>query len=120
MSLPDVVHEISMPPGVSEYTKKHILSRNKCNLTDNIFMASKNVDFTKRLKDTIKQMRLNPPAFAEKAKMGYSTLMNYLKKGAEGHVPEWDQLVKISTASDKSIDWLLTGKETGPSRKTTS
>ncbi len=73
-------------------------------------MASKNLEFTIRLKKTIKEMGLKPPAFALKAEMKYPTLMNYLKKGAEGHVPEWDQLVKISDASGKSIDWLLTGK----------
>ena len=72
-------------------------------------MASKNIEFTARLKGTIKEMGLKPPGFAEKASIGYSTLMNYLKKGAEGHVPEWDQLVKISKASGKTIDWLLTG-----------
>ncbi|MBN1663422.1 MAG: helix-turn-helix domain-containing protein [Deltaproteobacteria bacterium] len=74
-------------------------------------MATKNIDFTNRLKLAIKKTGLKNPAFADKAEMGYSTLMNYLKRGAEGHVPEWDQLVKIAIAANCSIDWLLTGKE---------
>gem|GEM_PF-6479751 len=35
--------------------------------------------------------------------------MNYLIPKGIGRVPEWDQLIKISAASGKSIDWLLTG-----------
>lgn len=35
--------------------------------------------------------------------------MNYLIPKGFGRVPEWDQLVKISKASGKSIDWLLMG-----------
>jgi hypothetical protein len=74
-------------------------------------MAMKNPEFTERLKKAIAGTGLNNPAFAEKAKINYRSLMGYLMPGTVGHVPEWDQLVKISDASGRSIDWLLTGKD---------
>lgn len=74
-------------------------------------MASKNIEFTGRLKLAIKSTGLDKAGFAQKAKMGYTTLMNYLVPKGIGRVPEWDQLVKIAQASGKSIDWLLTGKD---------
>jgi transcriptional regulator with XRE-family HTH domain len=74
-------------------------------------MAAKNPDFTERLKQAIVSTGLKYPAFAEKAGMPYSTLMSYLKRSAVGHVAEWDQLVKISNAAGKSVDWLLTGED---------
>lgn len=74
-------------------------------------MASKNKEFTERLLQAIADTGLDKPAFAEKSKVGYSTLMTYFRRVNYGRVPEWDQLVKISEASGKTIDWLLTGKE---------
>lgn len=74
-------------------------------------MARKNIDFANRLEMTIKESGLDYRDFSEKAKIGYTTLMNYLVPGSRGRVPEWDQLVKISEFTKKSIDWLLTGKE---------
>lgn len=74
-------------------------------------MAAKNADFTARLEKAIADTGLDNKTFAKEAKMGYSTLMNYLVPGSRGRVPEWDQLVKISKASKKTINWLLTGEE---------
>ncbi|MBN1545733.1 MAG: helix-turn-helix transcriptional regulator [Syntrophaceae bacterium] len=72
-------------------------------------MASKNIDFTQRLKKAIKNSGLKNREFAEKAGIGYTTLMNYLVPKGLGRVPEWDQLVKISNALGESIDWLIKG-----------
>jgi len=74
-------------------------------------MAKKNLEFTERLTKAIQDSGLSRPAFAEKTGIGYSTLMNYLSRGSIGRVPEWDQLLKISEASGRTIDWFLTGKE---------
>jgi len=74
-------------------------------------MAEKNLLFTERLESVIEECGLGAKGFAEKGCLGYSTLMNYLSRHSRGRVPEWDQLVKISKASGKSIDWLLTGDE---------
>ena len=74
-------------------------------------MAGKNKEFTYRLKKAIADTKLSNHEFAEKEKLGYSTLMNYLNPNNIGKVPEWDQLVKISKTANKSIDWLLTGEE---------
>jgi transcriptional regulator with XRE-family HTH domain len=77
-------------------------------------MASKNIEFTARLKEAIKDTGLEYKDFAEKSKIGYTTLMNYLIPKGLGRVPEWDQLVKISNGCGKSIDWMLTGQERTP------
>ena len=37
--------------------------------------------------------------------------MNYLNKNHVGRVPEWDILLAISRATNKSVDWLLTGNQ---------
>jgi len=74
-------------------------------------MAEKNLVFTENLKQAISDTKLSNPKFAKKAGMNYSTLMTYLRPENNGRVAEWDQLVKISKASGKSIEWLLTGKE---------
>ena len=77
-------------------------------------MAGKSIEFTERLKQAIKNTGMKNKIFAQKAKIGYTTLMNYLVPKGIGRVPEWDQLVKISIASGYSIDWFLTGKNITP------
>lgn len=75
-------------------------------------MAAKNKDFTERLRKLIKEeMKMSNNAFADLAGIGHSTIGNYFNKQNYGRVPEWDQLLKISKASGKTVDWLLTGKE---------
>jgi len=76
-------------------------------------MATKNSLFTDNLKKIIADLKMSNREFAEKAKIGYSTIMTYLNENNYGHVAEWDILIKISKASGKSIDWLLTGEEKG-------
>ncbi len=79
-------------------------------------MATKNTAFTERLRKLIEDdLKMTHNAFADEAKIGRSTLGNYFNKQNYGRVPEWDQLIKISAASGKSVDWLLTGKETSES-----
>ncbi len=75
-------------------------------------MAAKNSEFTERLRKLIKEdLRMSNNAFADMAGIGHSTIGNYFNKQNYGRVPEWDQLLKISKASGKTVDWLLTGKE---------
>ncbi len=74
-------------------------------------MAAKNNIFTQNLKKIILEAKLDNHKFAQKCGMNYSTLMTYLRPKNDGRVPEWDQLLKISVAGNKSIEWLLTGKE---------
>jgi len=81
-------------------------------------MAAKSTEFTERLRGLIKgELKLSNNGFADRAGIGRSTLGNYFNKQNYGRVPEWDQLVKISRASGKSVEWLLTGKEAKPSGK---
>jgi transcriptional regulator with XRE-family HTH domain len=75
-------------------------------------MAAKNSEFTERLRKLIKEeLKMSNNAFADMAGIGHSTIGNYFNKQNYGRVPEWDQLLKISKASGKTVDWLLTGKE---------
>jgi transcriptional regulator with XRE-family HTH domain len=75
-------------------------------------MAAKNIEFTERLRKLIKEeLKMSNNAFADMAGIGHSTIGNYFNKQNYGRVPEWDQLLKISKASGKTVDWLLTGKE---------
>jgi transcriptional regulator with XRE-family HTH domain len=75
-------------------------------------MAEKNIAFTERLRDIIKKdLKMTREEFAAKAGMKTSTINNYFNKKNYGRVPEWDQLLKISTAVGKSVDYLLTGEE---------
>jgi hypothetical protein len=81
-------------------------------------MAAKSTEFTERLRGLIKgELKMSNNGFADRAGIGRSTLGNYFNKQNYGRVPEWDQLVKISKASGKSVEWLLTGKEAKPSGK---
>jgi transcriptional regulator with XRE-family HTH domain len=75
-------------------------------------MAGKNTEFTERLKKLIKEeLKMSINSFADKSGIGHSTLGNYFNKANYGRVPEWEQLVKIAKAANKSVDWLLTGTE---------
>ena len=82
-------------------------------------MAGKNEDFTKNLLSALRTKGIDyrPNAktglkkFAKDNQITYTTLHKCLREENHGHVPEWDQLLKISKAVDKSIDWLLTGRE---------
>lgn len=74
-------------------------------------MAKKNEKFTENLKAVIASSGLGNTGFAKRAGLGYSTLMTYLNDNNYGHVAEWEQLLKISSAAGKSINWLLTGGE---------
>jgi len=72
-------------------------------------MATKNLDFTDKLEKLLSDMEVDKKIFCKNAKINYSTFMTYLAPGSRGRVPEWDQLVKIAKALEKTIDWLLTG-----------
>lgn len=90
-------------------------------------MAGKNDGFTERLlialRDAGVDYRPNTKsglkAFAEKHGITYTTLHKCVRKEWRGHVPEWDQLLKISNAVNKSIAWLLIGKEEAACRSGT-
>jgi len=83
-------------------------------------MAEKNEVFTNNLLFALKTKGINYEKgkktglkkFAKDNNIVYTTLHKCLREDMYGHVPEWDQLLKISKAVDRSIDWLLTGKET--------
>jgi len=96
---------------MNEYTIAFYLSRKICNRILLGIMATKNIDFTDRLEKRLSEMGVDKKIFCKDAEINYSTFMTYLAPGSRGRVPEWDQLVKIANASGKSIDWLLTGKE---------
>lgn len=82
-------------------------------------MSSRNDKFTIRLLSALKERgveykpntRGNLKKFAEDNEIVYTTLHKCLREENRGHVPEWDQLLKISIAVEKSVDWLLTGRE---------
>ena len=61
----------------------------------------------KRLRDIILSKNSNLKEFSQNAKIPYTTLQQYL---ADDRKPGTDALIKISTQSHISIDWLLTGQ----------
>jgi hypothetical protein len=63
--------------------------------------------FSVRLGQVIQSMGISPTHFARKAGVPQGTISKCL----HGHVPSPKILLRISRASGKSVDWLLTGKE---------
>jgi transcriptional regulator with XRE-family HTH domain len=68
-----------------------------------------NKQFSRRLQRVIQSMGISPTHFARKAAVPQGTISKCL----HGHVPSPKILLRISRASGKSVDWLLTGKERG-------
>jgi len=68
-----------------------------------------NKRFSSRLRMVIQAMGMNPTRFASKAGVPQGTISKCLY----GHVPTIKVLLRISKASGKSIDWLLTGNSRG-------
>lgn len=71
-----------------------------------------NIQFSGRLRRAIHAMGINPTHFARKARVPQGTISKCL----HGHIPSPKILLRISKASGKSVDWLLTGKEQGEIR----
>jgi hypothetical protein len=65
--------------------------------------------FSVRLGQVIQSMGISPTHFARKADVPQGTISKCL----HGHVPSPKILLRISRASGRSVDWLLTGKERG-------
>jgi transcriptional regulator with XRE-family HTH domain len=63
--------------------------------------------FSSRLRKAIADTGLTPTEFARRAGIPQGTVSKCLN----GHVPTARILVRISKATGKSVDWLLTGKE---------
>ena len=70
----------------------------------------KNQGFTNRINDLAGEKKWGKNTiFAEKVNISTKLAHDILS----GQVPKWEILIKISEAFNKSIDWLLTGKEPG-------
>jgi len=82
-------------------------------------MSENNPGFTERLLDSLKKKgidyepkkRTGLKKFARDNEIVYTTLHKCVREEMLGHVPEWDQLLKISKAVGESVDWLLTGDD---------
>ncbi len=68
-----------------------------------------NRQFSIRLTEAIEAMGVNPTQFARKAGIPQGTISKCLS----GHVPTARILLRISTFTGKSVDWLLTGTGQG-------
>lgn len=73
-------------------------------------MVAAKHDFGRRLKEAFDNATNG--TIAEKIGVGEGTVGFYVR----GRVPDADILIKIANATGRSIDWLLTGKESTPER----
>ncbi len=66
-----------------------------------------NKQFSIRLTRAIRATGLNPTQFAYRAGVPQGTI----SKCVNGHVPTAKVLLRIARLADRSVDWLLTGRE---------
>jgi len=67
------------------------------------------MNFWGRVDNTQKQFGITLQELCRKAKVNYGTVMN---KRSQGKLPNLEVAYAISFVLEKSLDWLLTGKET--------
>lgn len=68
------------------------------------------VTFIDRVESILKAKKLTQKELADKLKLRRPTLSDWKKNGA---IPAGDICLKIAQYLDVSVEWLITGKETG-------
>lgn len=74
------------------------------------FLMTELVTFIDRVESILKAKKLTQKELADKLKLRRPTLSDWKKNGA---IPAGDICLKIAQYLDVSVEWLITGKETG-------